>query len=134
MSIRLANRSGGFGIYVELDISAVGVENVPPAKLGSEMCDDVDSASADIQVHLRLPRSPATHPVMSILGVVSTFRRDDLGSTCGYCSPAGQRSAQALSFHDAELGLFYMECEVYYPNTGRVPRCSHSDVDRHTKR
>ena len=71
---------------------------------------------------------------MSILGVVSTFRRDDLGSTCGYCSPAGQRSAQALSFHDAELGLFYMECEVYYPNTGRVPRCSPSDVDRHTKR
>lgn len=50
---------------------------------------------------------------MSLLGVVYTIERDGLGSTCGYCSPPGQRSAEASSFHDAELVASALECEGY---------------------
>ncbi|KAF9782811.1 arginine-tRNA-protein transferase [Thelephora terrestris] len=50
---------------------------------------------------------------MSLLGVVYTVEQSDLGTTCGYCSSSGQRSAQASSFHDAELVTSYLKCEGY---------------------
>ncbi|KAF9646768.1 hypothetical protein BDM02DRAFT_3099355 [Thelephora ganbajun] len=50
---------------------------------------------------------------MSLLGVVYAIRQDNSGSTCGYCSPPGQRSAQASSFHDAHLVASFLKCEGY---------------------
>jgi len=50
---------------------------------------------------------------MSLLGVVYTVERCDIGSSCGYCSSPGQRSAQGSSFHDAQLLASHFECEGY---------------------
>lgn len=50
---------------------------------------------------------------MEPLGIVYTVDRGSFGSTCGYCSPSGQRSAQASSFHDAELEVASLRCEGY---------------------
>lgn len=49
---------------------------------------------------------------MSLLGIVYTVRGDGNGSSCGYCSPPGQRNVQASSFHDAEFVASHWECEV----------------------
>ena len=49
---------------------------------------------------------------MSLLGIVYAIEQDESGSTCGYCSPPGQRSEQASSFHDAHLVASLLTCEV----------------------
>jgi len=115
--VRPANESGGDLNYVELDISAVTVED---GQWASSMTGDVASANA-VDPNTPSPASPCLNfgilQIMNLLGIVYAIEQEHRGSTCGYCSPSGQRSREASSFHDAQMVAASLDCEVNHQDS-----------------